>query len=368
MSKNEKPKVPPLPIINMVIRFTNFLVKLRRKILPPQVLLVESLIENFVIERCIYITTEAWIPDMLAGGPKNIEQLAKNTGLNEDALYRVMRALTGVGIFKEKKGKVFGNTNLSKSLQSNIVGSMAALAKYTGAAWNIREWADIYQSIEKGKDIFQIKYGKKLFDWLEENPEEFRIFDEAMTPISRLSDNPITAAYNFSGIGSIVDIGAGHGFQLAAILKANPKMKGGLFELERVMLAAKQEEALNDPLVKDRVKFAAGDFFKSAPKGYDAYFMKSILHDWSDNDAIKILKNCRRAIHDKGKLLVVDMVVKSDNKPHLSKYFDIAMILLVNGRERTREGFEKIFKESGFKLNRIIPTISPYYIVEGVPI
>ncbi len=368
MSKKVKPKVPPVPIVNMIVRFTNFLARLRRKILPPQVMLTEFMIENFIVQRCVYIVTEAWIPDMLSEGPRGIERLAKDAGLNEDALYRVMRALTGIGIFKEKKGRVFENTKLSESLQSGIVGSMAALTKYTGSAWNVHEWADIYQCIEKGKDIFQIKYGERFFDWLEKNPEEYRTFDEAMTSLSKLSDDPITAAYNFSRIGSIVDIAGGHGFQLATILKANPHIKGVLIELERVILAAKQEEALNDPFVKDRVEFVAGDFFESVPGGCDAYFMKSILHDWEDEGAVKILKSCRKAMHDKAKLLVVDMVVKSDNQPHLSKNLDMGMILLLGGRERTKEEFEKIFTESGFKLNRIIPTASPYCIVEGIPV
>lgn len=369
MSKKVKPKnVPPVFLVKILKGFTDFLRNLRRKILPPEFIISEYIIEYLVIQRLVFAVTELWIPNLLEDGPQSIEELAKKAGVNCNALYRVMRALTGAGIFKEKKGRVFENTKLSKCLMSGGKGTMAALTKYTGSTWIVKDWADILFSMDKGQDIYQVKYGKRYFEWIEENPEEYRIFDEGMLNLSQLSDDPITAVYNFSKMNSIVDIGAGHGTQLASILKANPHMKGVHFDLERVVLAAKQEDPLNDPLVKDRVEYAVGDFFKSVPEGHDAYFMKSILHDWSNEEAIRILQTCRKAMHEKSRLLVTDMVVKADNKPYFGDLMDCGMLVLLGGQERTEEEFANVFEKSGFKLTRFIPTASPYFIVEGVPI
>ncbi len=369
MSKKVKPKVPPVKIVNMVVRFTNFLARLRRKILPPQVVLTEYIFDHIVVNRCIYVATTLWIPNLLEDGPKSIEQLAKEAGVNCDALYRVMRAMVSVGIFKEKKDKIFENTKLSMALLYGKKSSMAALVKYAASEWALKMMLDLLQSVEKGENLYRIKYGKTFFDWVEENPEEYRLFDEAMTDLSNLSDDPIAAAYNFSHFKTIVDVGAGHGFQIATILKAYPQIeKGILFDLERVVQAAKNEDHFKDGLLTGRVEFIPGNFFEKIPEGGDAYFMKSIIHDWDDENAVKILTNCRKAMNDNSKLLIVDMVIKNDDKPHLSKILDIGMLNLFDGRERTEEEFKQILKEAGLELKRIIQTASPYSIVEAMPL
>jgi len=368
MNKKNEQKTPPVFLANMILGFTNFLKKLRINILPPEVVISEYIIEYLVMQRLVFAVTEFWIPNLLEQGPKSIEQLAKESGTNCSALYRVMRALTGAGIFKEKKGRVFENTRLSRCLMSGGKGTMAALTKYTGSAWIVKAWADLLESVEKSKDVFQLKYGKTYFQFLEENPEEYRIFDEGMVNLSNLSDAPIAAVYKFSRFNSIVDIGGGHGTQLSVILKANPHMKGILFDIDRVVRAARKEDILNQELVKDRVEFVTGNFFESLPEGKDIYFMKSILHDWDDEDAVKILQVCRRAMNKDSRLLVADMVIKNDNKPHLSKMMDNGMLVLLGGQERTEDEFQRIFERAGFKLSRIIPTVSPYCVVEGLPV
>lgn len=370
MSKNKKikPGTPPVFLVNIIMAFTNFLKNLRLKILPPELVISEYIIEYLVTQRLIFAVTEFWIPNLLEEGPKSVEQLAKESGTNSEALYRVMRALTGVGVFKEQKGKIFENTRLSKCLISGEKGTMSALAKYTGSTWTVKDWADLLESVEKGKDIYRIKYDQTYFQWLENHPEEQRIFDEAMVNLSNLSNAPIAAAYKFSQFNSIVDIGGGFGPQLAVILKANPHMKGTLFDIERVVRASQKENTLNNELLKDRVEFVSGDFFTMVPDGKDIYFMKSILHDWSDDDAVRILTSCRKSMKQNSRLLVADMVVKSNNKPHFAKVMDNAMLVLFGGKERTKEEFSNIFERAGFKLNRLIPTISPYSLVEGIPV
>lgn len=367
-TKKTKPGTPPVFLVNTIMAFTNFLRKLRVKILPPEIVMSEYIIEYLVTQRLIFAVTEFWIPNLLEEGPKSVEQLAEESGTNSEALYRVMRALAGAGVFKEIKKRVFENTRLSLSLRSGEKGTMSALAKYAGSTWIVKDWADLLESVEKGLDIYQLKYGETYFQWLEKNPEEHRIFDEAMVNLSNLSNAPIAAVYKFSHYKSIVDIGGGFGPQLAVILKANPHLMGTLFDIPRVIKAAEKEETLNNELLKDRVEFVSGDFFESVPEGKDIYFMKSILHDWMDYEAIKILQSCRKAMHKNSRLLVADMVVISDNKPHFAKLMDNGMLVLLGGKERTPEEFADIFQKAGFKLNRIIPTISPYSLVEGIPV
>jgi DNA-binding Lrp family transcriptional regulator len=368
MKKKIKLKSPPVFIVSIVIKLTDFLKRLRIKLLPPQVVLIEYTVEYLIMQRCVNAAAELFLSTLLEDGPRSIEYLAEKTGMNCNSLYRVMRALTCAGIFKEKKGRIFENNKLSKCLLYGKENTVTALAKFTGAEWMVKLWSDLLYSIEKEKNLYKIKYGKGFFEWLEENPEEYRIFDEGMTSLSALSDVPIASAYNFSSFNSIVDVGGGHGSQIATILKAYPKMKGMLFDIERVVDGSKGEDHFKDDLLAGRVEFVAGDFFKSVPAGCDAYLMKSVIHDWDDAGAIKILTNCRKAMHENSKLLVADMVVKGYNKPHFSKLLDIAMLVLVEGKERTKEEFENIFEKSGFKLKRIIPTASPYSIIEGVPI
>ena len=368
MSKKIKPKAPPVFLASMVFKFTNFLNKLRRKILPPQAILVEYTLEYILLQRSIFACVELFLPTYLEDGPQSIEYIAEKAGMNTRALYRVMRCLAAYGIFKEKKDKFFENTPLSEYLIYGKESSVAPLAKFAASPLVTGILCDIVYSIEKEKSLPQIKYKKNFFKWLEKHPEEYRVFDEGMTSLSGLSDDPIAAVYNFSKIGTLVDVGGGHGGQLATILKAHPHMKGILFDLPRVIDGSKNESTFDDPIFEGRVEFVGGSFFDSVPAGGDAYYLRHIAHDWYDDDLIKILTNCRKAMNDKAKLLVAEMVIKHDNNHHFGKILDVSMLSLLDGRERTEEEFAEAFEKSGFKLNRIIPTASPYSLLEGVPV
>jgi len=368
MKKKGKLKSAPIFLVKGVIRFTNFLRKLRTKILPPQVVLMEYSMEYIVMQRCVFVAAELMLGNLLEDGPKPVAQLAKESGVNCDALYRVMRALAGIGIFRERKDKIFENTRLSKCLSYGKKGTVASLAKLTGSDWMVRVWSDLLKSIETGKSHFQREYKKSFFSWLDENWEEYRIFDEGMVNLSGLSDDFIAAAYDFSQFESLVDIGGGHGKQLTTILRGYPGLKGFLFDLKRVVEGGQIEDHIKDDLVKGRIEFINGNMFEFVPEGYCCYFLKSVLHDWPDEDVIKILTNCRKAMREDSKLLIVDMIIKGDNQLDLSKVLDVAMLILVDGKERTKDDFEDLFAKVGLKLSHIFPTASPYCIIEAVPI
>ena len=202
-------------------------------------------------------------------------------------------------------------------------------------------------------------------EYFEQHTEDLQVFGESMTSISTTENPTIPAAYTFSRIKTLVDVGGGHGSLLATILKANPKLKGVLYDQPSVVARAEKDQHLTSKGIKERCRLESGSFFESVPKGGDAYIMKYILHDWNDEACVKILSNCRAAMNEKGKVLVADTVIAPGNDPSWGKLLDIQM-LIIGGRERTKKEFASIFAAAGLKLTRVVPTKGPLSVVEGV--
>ena len=177
----------------------------------------------------------------------------------------------------------------------------------------------------------------------------------------------MVAAYDFSKARTLVDVGGSHGHMLAAILRANPKLKGVLFDMPQVLNQARNAPYVGTREIAGRIELAGGDFFQSVPAGADMYIMKYIIHDWTDDLCVKLLENCRRAMAPNGRVLVVDTVIPPGNDPHWGKLLDLNMLVGPGGRERTRSEFAQLFARAGLKLKRVIPTASPLSIVEAVP-
>ena len=181
--------------------------------------------------------------------------------------------------------------------------------------------------------------------------------------------NPVIAtAYDFTGIGHLVDVAGGHGSLLAAILRANPHLHGTLFDLPSVIAGAREESGLQASDLAGRLTFAEGSFFEAVPDGGDAYLLKWILHDWQDAEARQILATCRRAMVPGKRVLLAEMVITPGNSPFMGKFLDLSMLTIVGGRERTRAEYEHLLVASGFRLSRVIPTALPYSIVEGIAV
>jgi hypothetical protein len=207
-------------------------------------------------------------------------------------------------------------------------------------------------------------HGIPPFEYLEKHPEDLKIFGETMTSVSSTENPAIAAAYKFSGIRTLVDVGGGNGSLLATILKANPKLKGVLFDQPSVIARARQDRHVTANGVAERCTLESGDFFEAVPKGGDAYIMKRTLHDWDDERCAKILANCRAAMSEKGMVLVVDAVIAPGNEPDRGKLLDMQM-LVIGGHERTKQDFATVFKDAGLKLTRVVPTKCPLSIVVG---
>jgi hypothetical protein len=206
--------------------------------------------------------------------------------------------------------------------------------------------------------------GAEVFDYFAKNPEQAAVFNRAMTDMSMATAPAVVEGYDFSGTGTLADIAGGHGYLLAQILKANPKMKGVLFDMPQVIAGA--GELLEREGVAERVEKVAGDFFTSVPAGADAYIMKHIIHDWDDARARKILRNIRSVMPASGKVLIVETVVPEGNEPHYSKLLDLEMLASPGGIERTPAEYSELLAAAGLRLSRIVPTPSPFSIVEAV--
>jgi hypothetical protein len=304
------------------------------------------------------------IPDLVESGPKSAQELAAQIGAQADALYRLLRATACVGVLAEDSDGKFSQTPMSAVLRSGVQPSLRGLAIMGGREWHGRGWSHLEYSVKTGKQAIDKIYGMPIFDFFTKNPEEAQIFDEAMTGLSAIDGPAVADAYNFDGIGTIVDVAGGRGLLLATLLQRNPQLKGTLYEVPHV-LAGVKDGALK-PFM-DRCTLVSGDMFSSIPAGADAYIMKHIIHDWPDEACIKILKACREGVNPGGKLLVVDCVIHAGNDFSPGKFLDLQMLIFPSGRERTESEFRELLAASGWKLSRIIPTAAADSIIEGVP-
>jgi ubiquinone/menaquinone biosynthesis C-methylase UbiE len=329
---------------------------------PPQDVLMQ-MIMGFMLSQAIYVAAKLGIADLLKEKPGSAAALAKETGTDERSLYRVLRALAGAGIFSEVDEGYFGLTPLAECLRTDAPGSLRASSIFMGEDWHLRPWGDIMHSVKTGQTAFEHVYGKPFFPYIGEHREEARVFDDAMTSMSSFVAPAITAAYDFKGIETLVDVAGGHGLLLASILKANPAMKGILFDVPQVTEGARR--VMSQEEVSERCQIIAGDFFSSVPKGADAYLMKHIIHDWDDERALKILGNCHRAMRADGKLLLVEMVIPQADEPSPGKFLDLEMLIFPGGLERTEAEYRALLAKAGFELTNITPTQSPMSVVEA---
>ncbi len=334
------------------------------KKLPPPAVMFKFIMGRWV-SRLIYIAAKLELADRLKHGPLTVEELATAADVQAPALYRVLRALASVGIFAETKDKRFRLTPLAVTLQKAVPGSMHAAALMLGEKYWEDAWAQLLRGVKTGEMPFLKAHGIPPFEYLEKHPEDLKIFGETMTSVSSTENSAIAAAYKFSGLRTLVDVGGGNGSLLATILNANPKMKGVLFDQPSVITRAKQDRHITAKGIAERCTLESGDFFEAVPKGGDAYIMKRTLHDWDDECCAKILANCCAAMSEKGIVLVVDAVIAPGNEPDRGKLLDMQM-LVIGGHERTKQDFATVFKDAGLRLTRVVPTKCPLSIVVGV--
>jgi len=331
--------------------------------LPPEAILSQMLWGG-LIQQSIYAVTKLGIPDLLAEKSQTAAELAANTETHAPSLYRVLRTLASVGIFAENADGKFELTPIAALLRQDTPNSMRDFALMLGGEWHWRIFSELMHSVKTGSTAQEKACGAELFEYLANNAEDAKVFNRAMTSHSLAAVPAIVEAYDFSGIGKLVDIGGGQGILLAGILKTNPQMRGILFDMPSVI--AGENELLEKEGVTARVEKVSGDFFQSVPAGADAYSMKHIIHDWDDEQSIKILQNIRSAMNENGKVLIVEMVVPEGNEPSPSKILDLQMLIGTGGKERTEKEYRELLEAADFRLTHVIPTRSPLSVVEAV--
>ncbi len=331
---------------------------------PPPDAILSQMLFGALIQKGINVAAKLGVADLLAQEPQSAEELAQKTETHAPSLYRILRALASVGVLAEDRDRKFHLTPVGELLRSDTPGSMRDFAIMIGSEWIWQAWNELNYTVKTGGVAHQKVQGMTSFEFFAKNEEAGRIFNRAMTSFTLMSAPAIVEAYDFSGVSKLVDVAGGHGLLLAAVLRENPHLQGILFDLPIVVEGA--GELLDKEGVKERVEIISGNFFESVPAGADAYLMKHIIHDWNDTSSIKILNNIRRGIADDGKVLIVEMVVPEGNEPHPAKTLDLVMLTMENGKERTAEEYRQLLAAAGLQLSRIIPTRSPYSIVEAV--
>ena len=322
-----------------------------------------GMINGYWVSQAIYAAATFGIADHLKDGPMSVDDLAEATSTDPGALYRLLRALASQGIFAEESPRSFALTPLADLLRSDVPGSKRSLALMAGDE-HFQAWSEIEYSIRTGKKAFDKVFGQPVFEYLADHPDKAKIFDDAMVNIHGREAEYIVDAYDFNGIGLLADIGGGSGTQLATILGRYPQMRGILFDMPHVVERA--ESSIEGAGVADRCRPVGGDFFQAVPEGADAYIMRHIIHDWDDEKARIILRNCHRAMPSHGKVLIVETVIRPGNDPCSAKLLDLVMLLIPGGLERTEEEYRTLLDESGFELARIVPTAADVSVIEGV--
>ena len=321
---------------------------------------------GYQVSQAIHVAATLGIAELLEEGSKSVDELAEATGTYAPTLYRLLRALASVGVFTEQSDGRFGLTPSAEYLRTDAPGSLRAWARLIGQPSFWASWGHLLHSVRTGEPAFPHLHGTNVWEHRAAHPEEGEIFDAAMTGLSAPVAEAVAQSYDFSRVGVLADVGGGEGGLLATILAANPALRGVLFDLPHVVAAA--GALLKRAGLADRCEVVGGSFFETVPKGADAYLLKSIIHDWDDAAAIEILHMCRAAIADTGRLLVVEPVIQPGNEPDRAKFSDLNMLVMLGGRERTAEDFERLYAEAGFRLTSIVPTGSPpFNIIEGVP-
>jgi len=329
--------------------------------------LIAQLSTGYMGSACIQVASRLKIADLLADGPKPVQQLAIAAGANEDRLYRVLRVLASLGVFTESSGRTFALTPAAECLRSDVPNSFRNMALWMTSPFHFRTYSEILHSVKTGEITCDHVHGKPVFEYFPEHPEISELFNNAMTCMSEMVTPALLEAYDFAGIHTLMDVAGGHGALLRAILNKHPEMRGILVDMEHVIDGAKQVPA--NQAVANRCTFQSADFFAELPTGADAIIMKHIIHDWDDDKAVLILKNCRKALAGKpgAKILLVESVLPEGNEPHLGKFIDLEMFVFPGGRERTEAEFRELFSQANLRLTRVVPMKSPLWIVEGVP-
>jgi O-methyltransferase len=301
--------------------------------------------------------------DLLADGAAPARLVAERAGTNADATYRLLRGLATVGIVEALPDNRFALTPVGQCLRSDVPGSMRSLLIAEMAPGHWLPWGDMEHSVRTGTPATLKTFGKPAWEYYAEHPEEADDFAQGMSNVSAMAIQAVLEAYSFTGAELLVDVGGSHGSLLSAVLKKLPQARGILFDRPNVVRGA--GPVLDRAGVANRVTCQGGSFFESVPDGGDVYLLKMILHDWSDDECVVILSACRKAMIPGGRVVVLEMLISNQGPPSPAPLMDLNMLVMLTGRERTAEEYGSLFARAGLAISRVVPTRSPFAVIEA---
>jgi hypothetical protein len=315
------------------------------------------------VSQIVYAAAKLNLADHLAQGPNSADALAGLTATHAPSLYRLMRTLASLGILTEDATHRFALTPLGEALKTGAPGAArAAILTLCNETW-VRGFAQLLYSVQTGKSGFEKLLAMPVFDWLAKNPEEASLFSQTMVGVHGGEPPAVAAAYDFSGLKTIVDVGGAMGDLLTTVIGRYPGTRGILYDLPHVVRDA-------PPLIQsrgltERVTIEPGSFFDKVPAGGDAYLLSHVIHDWSEDQCLAILANCRRAMNPNSRLLLIEMVLPTGDSPHPGKLLDMMMLVGPGGQERTEQEYKTLLAKADLRLTRVVPTESPVSVVEA---
>ena len=325
---------------------------------------VRRLFAGVRLSQAISVAASLGIADALTDGPRTSEDIAAVVGGDPPTTYRLLRALAAGGILHESEDRTFSLTELGVTLRSDVAGSVRDQAINFGKPYMLAAWGNLEHSIRTGENAFTALHGEDVWAFRARDPKDQSDFNRAMASYSAAIGPALAAAYPFGAIGTLADLGGGSGTLLAAVLAAHSQLRGILFDQPAVV--AESGPILRRAGVADRTEVVGGDFFASVPAA-DAYVMKSILHDWSDTDSIRILRAIRAAAPTTARLLIVEHVLGGPNDDLDGKLLDLHMLVMPGGLERTLDEWRDLFASGGWTLTGIRPLVAGFQLIEGSP-
>ncbi|WP_185442725.1 methyltransferase [Kribbella qitaiheensis] len=322
---------------------------------------LQAMVTGFRLSAALSVAAELAISDLLSDGPRTIDDLATELKVDGDSLLRLLRALSAVGVYAEFDGS-YTNTSLGEGLRSDVPASLRPLARLSQDPTVWAAWGHLLHSVRTGENAFKALQGVDVWEHREAHPEQNQIFNDNMAALSSAVAGGVAAAYDFGELSTVVDVGGGQGALLAAVLAKNPQLAGIVFDQEHVV--GHTAPIGSSDSVAERWSFASGNFFDSVPAA-DAYLLKSILHDWPDEECVTILRACRKSLAPGGVVLVVEGLLGLPGHEAEAAFSDLNMMTLPGGRERTEPQYAALFAAADLELTRVIHTRTRLSILEA---
>lgn len=323
-------------------------------------MLIHKMSQGHYLSQALYAVAKLGVADVIGDGRSSVAELALAAGGDEKVLYRVMRALAGFGVLHEEEGQLFSLTPAGQLLRSDHPQSLRHAVIFR-CEENYDAFRALVHSVRTGENAFKRVFGAPRFEYLKSNKEANASFQEGMKAITKADTAALLKAYDFSAFKTVVDVGGGNGALLSGILERSPDLSAILFDQAATIELARRGAGGQ----LHGCRLVAGNFFEAVPEGGDLYILKSVIHDWPDEPSVTILRNCRAAMGEKGKLLVIDRVIGPPNEASYALFVDLAVLVEHGGQERSQKEFETLFDQAGLKLIRVIETESSFHIMEA---